>query len=465
MRPSEAGNRQTDPFAAKIARGPWVLVDGKRLLLRDDEWGREGNSLEVLDLIERALMLSAEDKTARLLWLQTALAPVQEAWALKLSQALDSLEPGLSERLPPIAAQRLEQSAYCGRTAFPSVLDKPEILAMACAYLYWRDGTPRTPMTWSMLNTACGVKAVQLAQHLHSAVGVIPCPVCTKDAEVRIVKRVVAGKSGQRPDGELICGACGHTESLAVGNPKEQADTAPLACDCTRCTGKRDALRTALRASVTGLAARIAARVASIDKSVRTLANGFNAAPLTPNSVSDMTNAIVYAPRHDNLVNTASHSTDDWHTRTRPVHLSLNELKGFLLPRTGGADLKVETVPGCDDTDSVAACCLAAYNDASLAELLVVPDGADEFRAWIRRACHTRVLMGFVPVPVTIELTLRERPAPRQPSPMDSAAALVSPPRTASGARHQPDFSTRIADAIALLNANGYVVVHRHNLE
>jgi hypothetical protein len=465
MKTRTANNEAASGENAGPGRGPWVLADGKRLLLHDDDWWREGNSLEVLDLIERALMRSAEDKVDRLLWLQKVLAPVQQAWASKLAQALDSLEPGLSARLPAIALQRLDQPSYCNRAPFPSVLDKPEILAMACAYLYWRDGQDQAPMPWSTLNRVCGVKAVQLAQHLHSATGTVPCPVCAEDAEVRIVKRVVAGKSGQRPDGELICGACGHTESLAVGNPREQADAALLACDCTHCTGKRDALGTKLRASVKGLAARIAARVAAIDKPVRTLATDFNAAPLTPNSVSDMTNAIVYAPRHDNLINTASHSTDDWHTRTRPVHLSFNDLKGFLLPRTGGADLKVGTVPGCTDTESVAAWCLAAYNDASLAEMLAVPDGADEFRAWIRRACRTRVLMGFIPVPITIEMTLRERPAPRQPSPMDSAAALVSPPPLARSVRQQPDFPTRIADAIALLNANGYVVVHRRNLE
>lgn len=449
MHAQSAGNAAAaNGSSVQLDCGPWILSDGERIQVVDSAGiAYVDMPLEVRKIIERALVFSDEVRVARLRWLQEVLPPLQRAWASKLAQALDSIEPGLSERLTKIAAMRIDEARACERVPLPSALNRPETLAMACAYLYWRDDPLRPPVSWSLLYRASSVKAVQLAQHLHSAVGVIACPACGKNAEARIIKRVT--DKHQRPDGTLICGSCGHTESLSVSSPQEQANASMLSCACSVCSAKRDTLRKELRDSLAGLAAEISDRAITTATSLRTIAAEFNALPLNTKAVGNATDAIAYLPRHDRLVNIARYCRgDDWHSKR--VSISLDDLQRFLEGCKGGADLRLEPLVDFSNTESLATRCLDAGSDGTLAQLRTVPDDRNAFREWISMACCRGVLAGFIPIPMAIEFTIRERPKVRLPQkPTDEHVS-----------RDQPDISIRLADAIDLLKANGYYVIH-----
>lgn len=389
-----------------------IIADGSVAFLRASRYWRDeedevwtASPLEERDALYNALRVGEAWDAHVAEHVITPAKRIQQQTADRLGAALNSIAPGLTDAILRVAKARMEASTAWSRPKLPPLLQRSEYVELATAWLYWNVNSDGKMLSASQIGKFSMQRMVQAVPANFPAEGIVPCPCCGQNADLKVSWRFNLPRRGA---GSLRCSFCGHHETVdfsrsrSFGRAAGLPDSVLFECGCDDCQRRIRDARVDLIERLKSLSQRLAAMARAGVLSLRD-----------------------EIPGRQNRLAQEWQSIDDWFvTQVRPrktakgavalgcgrkgsdftgsVFNFIDDVRAFADSAPRGVDFVLEPLVDIRSDREVVEWIAEHQLGLSWSQICDVPEDAEGFRKWLRALDESRLLEGMIYLPVTV---------------------------------------------------------------
>lgn len=429
-----------------IADGAAAIVQGSRYSRDEDEGAWVTTPFDESEFLSKALCVGHAWDARVVEHITNPAKRIQQETADRLAAALNSIAPGLTDAVLRVAKARMESSDGWSRPKLPPLLQRPEYIELATAWLYWNTNADGKMLSASQIGKFSMQRMVQAVPANFPAEGSVPCPCCGQEATLKVSWRFNLPRRGA---GSIRCPSCGHREAVDFTRSRSTIrdawpDSIPFECGCEHCQRRVAETRIEVAKRITSFGRRLACMVRT--------------------GVLSLRNEIPARRKHRAQ---EWRSIDDWFvTQVRPRKAAngavvlgygnkgrdypglvinyLDDVRAFVDSAPRGVEFLIEPLIDIENDHEVVEWIAQHQLGLSWGHICNVPEDAEGFKEWLKELDESRLFDGFVYLPVMISAEFTKD---------DNLKQTVR------------RFSKREEDAIRVLKSMGYRIVDHDGSE
>jgi len=422
-----------------------TIIDGKNAVMSltpiyPDQWPQNPfvEHLIIEDMLE---LRGTTDGIKPEIAIQS-IVEAQQATAARLAEALNSIAPGMTEAIEQIVTAHTGKAAPAGRRPLPPVLEKPDLMKVALAWMFWRTDAEGNMFHVTRLTKFANPKQLQEAILTYPAQGPMNCPRCGQPADLTVKNRFFMHS---KYCAEIRCSHCGHVATHERGGqgltPKDWRKAQVFSCGCAGCRAVLERGRQRLAENVGTIDSRLTAYVRQVVDQIRQQVDLQNSlATCAQLHAADDGGILVELtnPDGDRLLTRHRSWENQLVLDGKRIYVFWWELERIMKLASALGTIIVEPLVNLDDDKAIQRWYRSARGFLDWDVLPEVPDNFDGLRDWIDRLGSSDVTSHNLDIPVAIRVSRRQA-APAKPKP-------------------SPVLRARIEAAIDLLRSHGYTV-------